>query len=231
MTVKTYKIGKVMQLIELNVGENVKFDIDFYCKRVNGKDFQFRVLDQTMLDTKQIGDYQQTADGEIGGNITSNEGDTRVYYLALKADELLDVNVSIVRKEVKESPEQAEPPKVPEVQETVAVPSPVRVQKRPWLKWVLIGGAVVICLLFAWYMFGSSSLVTKGGGATKTVTEPPKPTIKTNVSGVSGVSGVSSVSNAQPPAPSPVDPVKVSAPKKGDLLARLRDMPGSSNKK
>jgi hypothetical protein len=224
MTVKTYKIGKVMQLIELNVGENVKFDIDFYCKSVNGKDFQFRVLDQTMLDTKQIGDYQQTTDGEIGGNITSNEGDTRVYYLALKADELLDVNVSIVRKDVKESPAHAVPPKVPEVQEVqsdVAVPCPVRVQKRPWLKWVLIGGAVVICLLFAWYMFGSSSLVTKGGGATKTVTEPPKPSIKT------------SVSSAQPPAPSPVDPVKVSAsaPKKGDLLARLRDMPGSSNKK
>ena len=78
----TYTITKVMQLIPLNEGDQ-SFNVDFYLKAK--EDFHFVIVDQEQLDAGSPLDYKQSDEGEVSGNITSNEGEFKSYYIGLKA--------------------------------------------------------------------------------------------------------------------------------------------------
>ena len=94
----TYTITKVMQLIPLNEGDQ-SFNVDFYLKAK--EDFHFVIVDQEQLDAGNPLDYKQSDEGEVSGNITSNEGEFKSYYIGLKAlSEKVDVTVSLAHKPV-----------------------------------------------------------------------------------------------------------------------------------
>ena len=118
-TVKTYTIGKVMQLIPLNEG-NEQFNLDFYIKAES--DFHFAIVDQTQLDEGALLDFKQSNAGEVSGNIKNN--DNKSFYIALKSlDKSTDLTVSLAHRPIERPP----PPPPPPQQR----PPPQQQQRRP----------------------------------------------------------------------------------------------------
>jgi hypothetical protein len=99
MSVKTFAVGQVMQLIELNKN-NPKYDIDFFARSTD--DFLFLVIDQAALDSGKDVEFRTSRDKEISGNIKGEDGAEMTYYLALKSlsKNLINVEVSIVPRPV-----------------------------------------------------------------------------------------------------------------------------------
>ena len=105
-TVKTYTIGKVMQLIPLNEG-NEQFNLDFYIKAES--DFHFAVVDQTQLDEGALLDFKQSNAGEVSGNIKNN--DNKSFYIALKSlGKSTDLTVSLAHRPIEKPPPQQQRP-------------------------------------------------------------------------------------------------------------------------
>ena len=122
-TVKTYTIGKVMQLIPLNEG-NEQFNLDFYIKAES--DFHFAVVDQTQLDEGALLDFKQSNAGEVSGNIKNN--DNKSFYIALKSlDKSTDLTVSLAHRPIEKPPP---PPQRPPQQQQQR-PPPQQQQQRP----------------------------------------------------------------------------------------------------
>ena len=122
-TVKTYTIGKVMQLIPLNEG-NEQFNLDFYIKAES--DFHFAIVDQTQLDEGALLDFKQSNAGEVSGNIKNN--DNKSFYIALKSlDKSTDLTVSLAHRPIERPP----PPPPPPQQQQQQRPPPQQQQRRP----------------------------------------------------------------------------------------------------
>jgi hypothetical protein len=118
-TVKTYTIGKVMQLIPLNEG-NEQFNLDFYIKAES--DFHFAIVDQTQLDEGALLDFKQSNAGEVSGNIKNN--DNKSFYIALKSlDKSTDLTVSLAHRPIERPP--------PPPQQQQQRPPPQQQQRRP----------------------------------------------------------------------------------------------------
>jgi hypothetical protein len=118
-TVKTYTIGKVMQLIPLNEG-NEQFNLDFYIKAET--DFHFAVVDQTQLDEGALLDFKQSNAGEVSGNIKNN--DNKSFYIALKSlNKSTDLTVSLAHRPIERPP--------PPPQQQQQRPPPQQQQQRP----------------------------------------------------------------------------------------------------
>jgi hypothetical protein len=71
-SVNKYIVGKVMQLIPIN-DEQTAFNLDFYLKA--NSEFLFAIVDQSQLDEGSALDFKQSNNGEVSGNIKSNDGD------------------------------------------------------------------------------------------------------------------------------------------------------------
>ena len=99
METKTYKIGKMKQLIDLN-GDTVNFNIDFNVKSEKGEPFDMLVIDQTTLDNTANIEYKKVENGEISGNITQQQNAYQNYFLILKADKENICTVSINKREL-----------------------------------------------------------------------------------------------------------------------------------
>ena len=111
-----------MQLIPLN-DEQDSFNLDFYLS--SKSDFLFAIVDQNQLDEGSLLDFKQSSKGEVSGNIKSNEGDQKSYYIALKSvSDNTDINVSLASR-----PEKPQPPPPP--QQTQPPPPPQQTQQRP----------------------------------------------------------------------------------------------------
>ncbi len=113
MPVKQYQVGKVLQLTPINE-EMDEFNVDFFCKSETAE-FHFAIVDQEQLDKGNPINFQQSVDKEISGNIKSNEGDRKSYFIALKSIEgTIDVLVSTVHKAIEKKvvqhPPQQQPP-------------------------------------------------------------------------------------------------------------------------
>ena len=96
---KTYVIGKLKQLIDLN-GDSVNFNIDFNVKSENGEPFDMLVIDQTTLDNTPNIEYKKIENGEISGNIRQEQNVYQNYFLILKADKDIKCFVSINKQEL-----------------------------------------------------------------------------------------------------------------------------------
>jgi hypothetical protein len=101
---KLYKLSKIKQLIDLN--ENIiNFELNFKITATNGESFFAAVTTQEALDSGENIDYQ-TVDGTISGSIVSDENIFKNYFLLLKSDEPVEVEVLT---EIKEIPPKQKP--------------------------------------------------------------------------------------------------------------------------
>lgn len=143
ITNKTYSIGKIKQLIDLN-GDSINFDIQFKVTSKNKEPFDMLVVDQTTLDNNPTLEYKKVDKGEISGNIVHDKNIYQNYFIILKADNLCECNVEIIKKEL---------PKTAIVE---SLPSKSIVDKTNnnfnWINIILIAGVVII-LVVSIYMF------------------------------------------------------------------------------
>lgn len=107
-TQKTYTLGKIKQLVDLN-GAMTNFDLNFSVTSKTGADFDAVVVDQTRLDSDDNIQYEK-AHGSISGNITNDKGVYQNYFLLLKSDVPTEVDIVIDVKEIPRRIEHVQPP-------------------------------------------------------------------------------------------------------------------------
>lgn len=93
MTTTRYNITSIKQLIDLN-GKSVNFQLGFKVKSVTNENFDVLVVTQEMLDSNEPLNYQKS-DGEISGQITNENGVYNNYFLCLKSEKPMEVDVTI----------------------------------------------------------------------------------------------------------------------------------------
>ena len=90
---KKYTISSIKQLIDLN-GKSINFHLSFLVKSLSKEPFDALVVTQEMLDSNEPLNYQR-ADGEISGQIKSENGIYNNYFLCLKSDKPMEVEVLV----------------------------------------------------------------------------------------------------------------------------------------
>jgi hypothetical protein len=108
-TRKTYSVGKIKQLVDLN-GDSINFDISFRVTSRNKEHFELLVVDQTTLDNNPNLEYKKVVEGTISGNILQDKNIYQNYFLILKAENPCECDVEIIKKEL---PKTAQPPPTP----------------------------------------------------------------------------------------------------------------------
>lgn len=98
MTTKTYKLGNIRQLIDLNV-DKTNFHCDFEVRSLQKKPVQLTVVTQTQLDSENL-EYRELDDGYLAGSVSSNEDVYQNHFLVLNAKEDTDVEVTINTREI-----------------------------------------------------------------------------------------------------------------------------------
>lgn len=104
MTTTRYNISSIKQLIDLN-GKSVNFQLGFKVKSVTNENFDVLVVTQEMLDSNEPLNYQKS-DGEISGQITNENGVYNNYFLCLKSEKPMEVDVSITINDLPVQPQQ-----------------------------------------------------------------------------------------------------------------------------
>jgi hypothetical protein len=104
MTTTRYNISSIKQLIDLN-GKSINFQLGFKAKSVSNENFDVLVVTQEMLDSNEPFNYQKS-DGEISGQITNENGVYNNYFLCLKSEKPMEVDVTITINELPIQPQQ-----------------------------------------------------------------------------------------------------------------------------
>jgi len=143
MSLKTYKVHKQRQLIDLN-GDSTNFNLTFTAKSSDGSDFYALVVDQATLDSTPILEYKK-AEGAISGNIISDKNVYQNYFLVLKADILTEISVSIEKKEIEPNLGQH-----PDISKSVTKNS---TRKFSMLKIILIIIVVLVGIALTYYFY------------------------------------------------------------------------------
>lgn len=154
-----YQLGQSKRLIDLN-GETAYFSIDFrVTSNPPGKVFHAVVVNQQVMDSDESLNFREVQ-GTISGNVKNDTSGFQNYFLALKSDEPIEVDVQITKTELPTpSPSAPAPAAQPAVQPNpyhpVHHPVPHKTKKSsgfPW-KWVLIaviliGGGILLYLMY-----------------------------------------------------------------------------------
>jgi hypothetical protein len=90
---KKITIDTIKQLVDIN-GESTNFKADFTVTAPNGDEFQLVVIDQNTLDGEAELKYQNVK-GSLSGSITADKNLHQNYYLVLKADHPIPVEIKI----------------------------------------------------------------------------------------------------------------------------------------
>jgi hypothetical protein len=98
VTKKTYTIGSVQQLIDLN-GDTTNFDCLFNVTSRGKEEFEVLVIDQKTLDSGKKIEYRKAKES-ISGNITQDKDIHDHYYLILKSDKPCEVDVEITKTKI-----------------------------------------------------------------------------------------------------------------------------------
>jgi len=98
-----YNISNIKQLIDLN-GKAVNFQVDFKAVSLSNETFDALVVTQEMLDSNEPLSYQR-AEGQINGQIKNDNGVYNNYFLCMKSDKPMEVEVSIRITPLQEQPE------------------------------------------------------------------------------------------------------------------------------
>jgi len=93
-TIQSYKINEIKKLIDLN-GHHKNFSLNFKATSADSSPFKAIVVDQVSLESNNIPDYKVASDGIITGNVKSDSGVYLNYFLMLKSDEPIVVDVEI----------------------------------------------------------------------------------------------------------------------------------------
>jgi hypothetical protein len=113
-TQKMYTLGKIKQLVDLNE-DITNFDLTFSVTSQAGEEFDAVVVNQTRLDNDENIQYEK-APGTISGRISNDKGVYQNYFLLLKSEAPLQVDVVIDLNEIPKSVEtvnQSIPPLIP----------------------------------------------------------------------------------------------------------------------
>jgi hypothetical protein len=144
-TKKTYTVGNVKQLIDLN-GNSTNFDIQFSVISQNREPFELLVVDQTTLDNTPNLNYNRVTQGEISGKLRNDKNVYQNYFLILKAEKPCNCEVEITKQEIVPKPQQQEVIVPPMINHT-APPT----NSFSWVKIGLIVAVVLIGLIFLWW--------------------------------------------------------------------------------
>lgn len=146
-TRKTYAIGNMKQLIDLN-GDTTNFEINFKVTSQQREPFDILVVDQATLDSNPDLTYKTADKGEIAGTLKHDKNLYQNYYLILKSSAPCSCDVEITKREIPQAVQQQAvvPPPRPQV---VAPPTK---NSFNWIRTLLIIGAVAIAG-FALYYF------------------------------------------------------------------------------
>jgi hypothetical protein len=154
---KTYTLSKVQQLVDLN-NDVVNFRLKFHIESKEGKPFQAVVVSQSQLDSDE--DIQfQNVDSVISGDVENNNNVYQNYYILLKSDTPVTVNVTTLFEPLPEYIEE-ETPQTPEPEEPKT--------NFDSLKTIILI-AIVACVLYMLYTrsgsISSTGKKTGGGGS------------------------------------------------------------------
>ena len=107
MSSMKYTISSIKQLIDLN-GKSINFHLSFSVRSLTKEPFDALVVTQEMLDSNEPLNYQR-ADGEISGQIKSEHGIYNNYFLCLKSDKPMEVEVIVNINPLPVAPAQPQP--------------------------------------------------------------------------------------------------------------------------
>jgi hypothetical protein len=97
-TEKTYTLGKMMQLIDLNE-DMTNFKLHFSANTKDKTEFEALVIDQTTLDNNPELEYKKVP-GFISGSIEADKNIYQNYYLILRSDSPCQCVVTIEKEEI-----------------------------------------------------------------------------------------------------------------------------------
>jgi len=145
-TKKTYKLGKIKQLIDLN-GDSTNFNIQFKVTSKNGEPFDIVVVDQTTLDNSPELEYRK-ANGQMSGNMIQDKNVYQNYFIVLKSDQECECDVEIVKKELPKTMNDhpnLQPPRI-------NAESKLNEKQTNWKTWAIVGIVIIggIVLYMIW---------------------------------------------------------------------------------
>ena len=154
-TKKTYTLGKIKQLIDLN-DDSVNFDLSFKVTCHDDTIFQMLVVDLTTLDNTPQLEYKDVKN-TISGNIVADKNVYQNYFLILKSDKVCKVDVETTKKVLPKTPTHDDDPseQSPVEQGSVEKQSDnwftAFFSKFNWKKIGIISAVIAIGGLLVWY--------------------------------------------------------------------------------
>lgn len=155
---KTYTLGKIKQLIDLN-GDSTNFDLSFKVTCQDDTPYNILVVDQTTLDNTPELQYKE-ARKSISGNIVADKNVYQNYFLILKSEKPCVVDVELTKKVLPKTPSgpiesgpipgPGNPVPSSRPRKTVISSPPSSI---PWKKIGLIALVVVIGLGILWWLY------------------------------------------------------------------------------
>jgi hypothetical protein len=100
-----YEIDNIKKLIDLN-GDLVNFELTFRVSSENSAEYDAVVVDQTTLDTGNL--VYKKVKGVLAGKVIADKNIYQNYFLILRSDKPIKVNVEINIKEIEPSKEELE---------------------------------------------------------------------------------------------------------------------------
>ena len=180
-TKKTYTLGKIKQLIDLN-GDSTNFNLSFKVSCKDNTPFNLLVVDQTTLDNSPKLDYKESK-GTISGNIVADKNIFQNYFLILKSDTPCEVDVELMKNELPRTPDikmdtRGATPSVRDPHGHAPAMKPPLKQGMSLMKIGLIAVVVIGGLALLWYLYKRKSPST----TQKTILmDSPKPSERGDV--------------------------------------------------
>jgi hypothetical protein len=150
---KTYTIGKLKQLIDLNE-DSVNFKTEF--KVTSASPFDMAVVDQTALDSNEF-EYKHVTTEEISGNVKNDKNIYQNYFMILKADAPTEVQVYLEKQEIEPAQETSE--NVPASNSLVSEVSEESEESSndKTAMYIIVAIVICACLIGGYYYLNSGS--------------------------------------------------------------------------
>jgi len=145
----SYSISKIKKLIDLN-HDMINFKVDFKLSSPEGKKFQALIVDQTTLDTIPNDELEyKTIDTSLEGDIVADKNVYQNYYIILKSEEPMSVDVELLTTKM---PDYIESEPAPEKQ--VKKSEDITDNNTTY---IIIGLCVIIAFIFILSMYKSNN--------------------------------------------------------------------------
>ena len=177
ITKKTYKIGKLQQLIDLNQ-DSTNFKAEF---KVAAKDqdkiFNVLIANQSQLDDPNIINLEfKEAKGQIGGSIMADKNIFQNYFVILKSNDDQEVDLEITLEPLPDNIPQPPNPNT-QVQQLPSPPQKTSFLKSKYFVWILVGiiGLVLLYFIYTNYYAKKKENNTRSIEPTPNQSKNPSP--------------------------------------------------------